>query len=282
MKMKLRYLGTAAAEGFPGMFCICDACRRAKEAGGRNIRGRSQAIVNEELLIDFPADTAMRVLNGSLDLPSIHHCIITHHHSDHLYAPDLEMRRRGMCVADDEIFHMYASKPASDHIGEMIAKFELDGIVELHKVNPFDEFVVDGKYKVTALPADHAKYNAKEDWCAVFYLIEDGKSALLYANDTGYFPESVWDYLENKKPLLTMVSLDCTGGDLRQWRENHMGLRTCKEVRERLEKIGCVTSDTVFYVNHFSHNCGHTHDELVPIAAEYGFEVSYDGCEVDM
>lgn len=280
--MRLRYLGTAAAEGFPGIFCTCDCCQRAREAGGRNIRGRSQAIINEELLIDFPADTTMRFLNGMLDLPKIHHCLITHHHSDHLYAADLEMRRRGMCAADDEVFQIYASKPASDEIEEVIAKYDLDDVVELYKVKPFDEFVVADKYKVTAFPANHAKMNAKEDWCAVFYLIEDGESKLLYGHDTGYFPESVWDYLESKKPLLTVVSLDCTGGDTIQWRENHMGLKTCKEVRERMEKIGCVTNDTLFYLNHFTHNCGQTYDELVPIAAGYGFQVSYDGCEVEI
>lgn len=280
--MKLRYLGTAAAEGFPGIFCVCDTCRRARQAGGRNIRGRSQAIIDDELLIDFPADTTMRFLNGSLNLLDIHHCLITHHHSDHLYAADLEMRRRGMSVTDGEVFKIYASKPASDNIEAVITRSHLEGIVELHKVKPFDEFVVAGKYRITAFPADHAKAGAKEDWCAVFYLIEDGERSLLYAHDTGYFPESVWDYLENKRPHLGMISLDCTGGELRQWRENHMGLKACREVLERLEKIGCVTSDTLFYVNHFSHNCGHTHDELVPIAAEYGFEVSYDGCEVEI
>lgn len=280
--MKLRYLGTAAAEGFPGIFCVCDTCRRAREAGGRNIRGRSQAIINEELLIDFPADTVTRTLNGTLDILPVHHCLITHHHSDHLYAPDLEMRRRGMSVADEEVFHMYASKPATEKIEEMIEKFELNGSVELHHVQPFDEFIVADKYKVTAFPADHAKHNAKEDWCAVFYLIEDGEKTLLYAHDTGYFPESVWNYLESKKPKLNMISLDCTGGKLVRMIRNHMDLQTCRDVCERLREIGCVTDETVCYVNHFSHNCGHTHDELVPIAAEYGFEVSYDGCEVEM
>lgn len=39
--MKLQYLGTAAAEGFPGMFCNCTACERARKAGGKNIRTRS-------------------------------------------------------------------------------------------------------------------------------------------------------------------------------------------------------------------------------------------------
>ena len=51
--MKLTYHGTAAAEAFPGMFCTCDTCERARKAGGRNIRGRSQALVNDDLLIDF-------------------------------------------------------------------------------------------------------------------------------------------------------------------------------------------------------------------------------------
>lgn len=54
--MIFRYMGTAAAEGIPALFCQCDVCRRAAEAGGRNIRGRSGAMINGKILIDFPAD----------------------------------------------------------------------------------------------------------------------------------------------------------------------------------------------------------------------------------
>ena len=43
--MKLTYLGTAAAEGWPAAFCNCDGCRAARRLGGRNIRTRSQALV---------------------------------------------------------------------------------------------------------------------------------------------------------------------------------------------------------------------------------------------
>ena len=35
--MKLQFLGTAAAERIPAMFCACDTCKRALRAGGRNI-----------------------------------------------------------------------------------------------------------------------------------------------------------------------------------------------------------------------------------------------------
>lgn len=34
--MKIKYLGTAAAERIPAMFCKCDVCRAARENGGRD------------------------------------------------------------------------------------------------------------------------------------------------------------------------------------------------------------------------------------------------------
>ena len=55
--MKVKYLGTAAREGFPAMFCVCDNCKKAWERGERNIRSRSQVIVDNDLLIDLPGDT---------------------------------------------------------------------------------------------------------------------------------------------------------------------------------------------------------------------------------
>ncbi|HBN84914.1 MAG TPA: hypothetical protein DDZ89_13850, partial [Clostridiales bacterium] len=76
--MRFKYLGTAAAEGWPAMFCQCEACKKARKAGGKNIRTRSQAVVDDKLLIDFPADTYMHVLYQGLDLANIQHCLITH------------------------------------------------------------------------------------------------------------------------------------------------------------------------------------------------------------
>ena len=45
--MKIHILGTAAAEGFPAMFCECDTCKIARAEGGRSIRARSQAVIDE-------------------------------------------------------------------------------------------------------------------------------------------------------------------------------------------------------------------------------------------
>lgn len=272
--MKFTFLGTSAAEGFPAMFCTCDTCRRAAIAGGRNLRGRSQALVNEDLLIDFPADTCMRVLTGKLDLPSVRHCLITHSHSDHLYAQDLSMRRDGYAVVPDSVpFTIYASEYAGASIRKVIAENELEqkGYVRYRQIRPFEPFQV-LHYTVTPLKADHCPGT-------VLYLIADGDKKLLYAHDTGYFPEETWWYLEQTKPQLSFVSLDCTFGP-RQERINHMGLDADREVANRLRKTGCVDGSTIIYVNHFTHFCGATYDEIVPMAEKYGFGVSYDNCSI--
>lgn len=69
--MKIKYLGTAAAEGVPAIFCRCEVCRKSKAAGGRNIRTRSQSIIDDRLLLDFCPDTFIHTLRDNIDLISI-------------------------------------------------------------------------------------------------------------------------------------------------------------------------------------------------------------------
>ena len=66
--MKFKFLGTAAAEGVPGLFCNCEICEKTRILKGKNIRTRSQSLINDDLLIDFPADTYLHVLNYGLEI----------------------------------------------------------------------------------------------------------------------------------------------------------------------------------------------------------------------
>ena len=55
--------------------------------------------------------------------------------------------------------------------------------------------------------------------------------------------------------------------------------------KDALVCCGCVHIDknSKLVLNHFSHNgINSTYTEFVPIAAENGFEVSYDGMEIDV
>lgn len=81
-------IGNRGGGGMPAMFCDCEKCRKATMLGGRNIRSRSQAIVNDRLLIDFPCDTFYHLNLNHIDITKINHCIITHAHSDHYYEED--------------------------------------------------------------------------------------------------------------------------------------------------------------------------------------------------
>ncbi len=93
--MKIKYLGKAAAEGVPSIFCESEACKQAMDMGGKYIRTRSQALINDDLLIDFPDDTYMHYLTYKFDWKRIKSCIITHSHQDYLYHEEVEMRRPG-------------------------------------------------------------------------------------------------------------------------------------------------------------------------------------------
>jgi len=66
--MNIKFLGTAAAEGWPALFCQCEYCIKARENGGKNIRTRSSCIIDEKYMVDFPPDTYMHVLNNKLNL----------------------------------------------------------------------------------------------------------------------------------------------------------------------------------------------------------------------
>ncbi len=276
--MKIKYYGTAAAEGFPGMFCSCETCEKARKKGGKNLRTRSQTVINDELMIDFSADTYFHVLNYGLDLRKIKACIITHGHDDHVYPYDFAYRGFGYSHFPEnekkEPMQIYATKASSNeylHILEKIKNRDEESI-NFNEITTFTTYEILG-YKVTPLKADHAKYLDP-----VIYIIEKDNKAILYAHDTGYFPDETWEYIEKSNIKFDFISLDCTSILRDTAVHNHMGIKTCTEVKERILKKNA-DENTVFCLHHFSHNGGLIYDDLVPVAKELGFSVSYDTAE---
>lgn len=274
--MKFQYLGTAAAEGWPGLFCECENCERARAAGGKNIRKRSQAILDSRLLLDFPMDTYANFAFAGINGAKINSCLITHSHEDHFTPVDFFTRQ-------EPFAHIRDKKPMEIYgMGAVIRKYyDMNGGKNpyeddfvFHEIHPFDVFEVNG-YTVTALPADH---DQKSD--PVNYIISDGDKTMLYAHDTGYFKEEIWQYLTDKKFRFHFVSLDCTN-ILLTWRTGHMGIDACVDVKNRMLEAGLADEKTIFCVSHFSHNGGLIFDEMVPVMKEYGILVSYDGMEIN-
>ena len=280
--MHLKYYGTAAAEGIPGMFCTCPVCRESLRLGGKNIRTRSQALVDGRLLIDFPPDTYDHMLRYGLDLPSIETLLLTHAHQDHLYAQDFENRKPGFAhvggrdTRHTEPLRVYATAKAMEYVRAADGdRLEARDVIQLHEIAAYEPFQVDD-FTVTAMTADH-----NPAYGPVIYAIARAGKTMLYANDTGYFPDATWEYLARVKPCFDYISLDCTGMIMKDYRRGHMCLEVNAEVRERLLSIGCADESTIFCAHHFSHNGGLIHDDLVKEAAKIGFLVSHDGMEIE-
>lgn len=280
--MKIKFLGTAAAEAIPGVFCDCEVCKKSRMLGGKNIRTRSQALIDGKILIDFPADTYFHSIVHGIELSKIHTCLITHNHSDHLYTPELWCRGKGIAHTDDDTaLTLYATRGAYRQIYDTILKNALDesGRVFAKMVVPFKPFEVEG-YTVTALKASH---DVQSD--PVIYLIQkDGKS-LLYAHDTGYFPDATIEYLKNSGVKLDLVSYDCCAAvkfdEEYAAHSGHMNLIANAKTNDILKENGNVTDKTVCVVNHFSHNATPVHEEMAAAAAKYCFTASYDGLEIE-
>lgn len=276
--MKIKYLGTAAAEGVPGIFCDCENCKKTRELGGRNIRTRSQAIIDDTLLIDFPADTYMHFLNYNLPLTKIKTCIITHSHMDHLYPIEIEMRKDGFAHIDSgEPLTFYSAKSGYDMLADIVKRYSIsERDIKLVEIKPFTEFAAEG-YKIMPIKAEH-----DEKSTPVVYAIEkDGKS-IFYANDTSELCEESMNALRCRKTPFNVISLDCTEACKDITYIGHLNLKRCIAVREQFLHDEIADRNTVFVLNHFSHNGENVvYDDFARIAGENGFLVSYDGMELE-
>ncbi len=277
--MKIKYFGTAAYEGIPALFCQCETCKRAMKLGGKNMRTRAQALINEEILMDLNPDTVAHYQQFRFDWQKIKYCLITHSHSDHFYPKDLVMLSEPSYTHNVSPIAFYAGNSAYQQIKTVFSSPNSDPArATVTEVRSGDLFRA-GENRILVLSADHSPEHS-----AVIYAVEDkdGKR-ILYAHDTGIFCASV---IADMKRLgrFDIVSLDCTGTFRPEgWEHGHMSLRTNVLMKELLFKEHLADRSTKFVVTHFSHNglLGHDHEELCKEAEKCGFLVGYDGLEIE-
>ena len=280
--MKLRYMGTAACERIPAMFCNCEVCRRALEKGGKNMMSRSQMLIDDTLLVDFSGETYWHFLQLGRTLWDIDHVLITHSHCDHLSLEDFCCRTSGQARGvRTEKMRLYTSAGVLERMrAAMDARDDkynpqIPERWEFVVIETFKPFRA-GDYTVTPLPASHAG----EEEAFIFLIEKDGK-ALFYGNDTGYFNEAVDDYLVAHNKHVHFLSLDCAKGDTQLTYTTHMSMAEGRRIADRFLARGIIDESTQLYYTHFSHGCGMIHDELEQAAKKYGFRVTHDGLETE-
>lgn len=278
--MRLTQFGTGAAERIPAIFCECRVCMNAKTKRGKEIRTQAQALVNDDLLLDFGGDSYHHYLEHGIPLTRLSDLLVTHWHSDHFYGEDLAYRMHAYGNDFEQLMTVHGTETVQEFYQRAFGLEQQRDASRLrfHTVHAGDRFqVVAGKYTVDVFDAQHG-HNYGD---CVFFGINDGQKAVLYAHDTGPFSADAWKQIENAGVIYDYVSLDCTLGFSNARTPVHMTLPENVAVRERLGDLGLVGDHTIFVSNHFSHNAGATHEELVEQASRVGFRVAYDGMTTD-
>ena len=273
--MRLFFLGTGAAEGYPGIFCNCDACNQARALGGRNIRLRSALLVNDDLLVDFGPDLLGAAQRHNRNLSGVRTGLVTHGHSDHLLSMNFEMRAATFTAnLPIPTLDLFAPRSVTGQLEQSFPDLE-ELRLRIQPVHAFERWE-HGGYTFQAF---HAFHLIDQQEAAVFYKISDGSHTVLYATDTGSFPEDTWDALKGQS--FDVIILEETLGSDESYSQ-HLGFKGFLAHIQRMRAEGMLRPGGRVFAHHFSHSGNPLYESLVALFAPHQVEVAYDGLEINL
>lgn len=272
--MKLQFLGTGSAEGFPALFCNCGVCETARQRGGPDRRTRASVLLDDTIKIDLPPDTLAHVHHYGLDLSRLQHLLFTHSHDDHFAVRELQYLSPNFAPERRGPLNVWGTRELIKKLLPETAHFFEEAPLCFNPVAPFREFTV-GHLGVTPIVAQH-----KEDELCLNYLVRSGDTTLLYATDTGWYEPLTWEFLAGR-PIHAVVA-ECGKGISDNTYRGHMSVDEVRAFKARLVDGGGLAADAPFWVTHIAHTGLLLHRELGEVLAPSGIRVAYDGLVVDL
>ena len=282
--MQITFLGTAAANAFPEAFCKCENCVKARGVGGKNLRKRSAALINDDLLVDLGPDIMAASQIHNFPLTNVCYCLQTHPHADHLDLSHLLSRSPGFGVVGAPRLHFYASSATLERANQTFRR-DLSGFglfddeaeeelnLKIHHIKPFELLLV-GTYKVIAFPANHAPR-----FGALLYAIESDGCSIFYGTDTAELLDETWQAFRAQKQRFDVVVLDHTYGP-NEPGSDHLSAHQVAEHTERMRDEGILKENGRVFATHIAHEGNPVHTELVEFAERNGYGIAYDGLVV--
>lgn len=312
--MKVTFLGTAAAEGYPALWCRCERCVVARERGGDNLRLRSSILINDDLLIDPGPDLVASTIRLGVDVADAQAILITHLHDDHLDPTGFLWRGAGFALPPLPVAEIIATAPTlarlHDREGKLLdaagLRFAPRPVSSGERVTvstggthdpdprvrPGRSRTADGAppattaraYEIVVLPASHARPDEQASFFVVRQtsgpeLSQGHPSTVLYATDTGPFSEEAWkllDQLGHDGWTFGASIIDATLG-LGGPGTSHMNLEQVVWHHAELGRRRLLSPNADRFAHHFSHNATPAHRELTAHLAQFGVIPSHDG-----
>lgn len=284
--MRLTFLGTAAAEGYPNAFCACSNCETARSRGGKDIRRRSSALIDDQFLIDLGPDLQGASAALGIPLTGIRYAAQTHEHIDHLEPGNFFSRSDMVGLPNKVSMEWLATTGALDRASRTFDGFQPGqsfadpAIQDLFNVRhtaiaPYEERQL-GPYRVFAVPANHAR-----NLQPLLYAIERDGRQLFYATDTTTLPGEVWRALTERGWRFNVVVMDHTFG-VEDRSTGHLNAVEFRAHLAAMRSHRLLADGARIYATHIAHHSNPPHDELGALAVPHGYGIAWDGLTVEV
>ncbi len=316
--MRVTFLGTGAGEPTPDPWCTCPACAAARALGGRDVRLRSAALINDDLLIDLGPDVPAACARLGIALGRVQAALVTHPHRDHLDFGAIGGRDRTWPGTPLPALDLYASRAACDQLANPNGRpYDLAKLrVTPHPIGRGACFTVatggataadprlpvgagtlpacpPRRYDIWTLHANHFEHAGSPDrFEPMLFVVRQtagpevaGRGALpalLYATDTDTFLPETWRALDRVAAAgvrIGMAVIDGTYGT-RVAGGNHMTTGRMVAHHRELARRGLLTAGATRFATHLLHTGNPPHDELAALLAPHGIAPAYDGLAV--
>ena len=280
--MRITMLGTAAI-GYPLAFCNCENCKSARIRKGKSIRKSASILINDDLIIDLGPDTQTAMNMYDKDMGNIRYLLQTHSHTDHYEEDLLCTRTPYMVVKKYNKLEIYAHQNCLNMMSERIKLYENADLITEEGSNKLKvhsnalsagDVVEFGEYKVKAIETTHDLKHG-----SLLYVISQNNKNVFYATDTPALTENALNQLKNIN--LDVVIMDHTFGNV-DYSYSHLNEKLFIEQIKKLREINCINDNTKIYGTHISHDGMSYHEEIEKRAISNGYNIAYDGMEIEI
>ena len=279
--MEILFLGTRAADYGPGCFAGME------DRFDRDNRRATSTLLNGRILLDAGAHVLDSLRIAGADLSAITDIIITHFHSDHFNAKNIETIANANRQAErQEPLRLWISAAAwrkaqedPSSVPAAVAGLPRMEGVKICPMELMETYEVCKDFLVTGLPANHdPKYFPQH------LLIEEEtgekRQKIFYGMDGGWMLRDTFYKIRGQK--LDLMILDCTVGDyLGDYRmSDHNSIPMIRVMLPSLRTVEAIDDHTVVYIDHLAVTLHRSHEETVRICREDGIHVAYDGLRI--
>ncbi|OGG95782.1 hypothetical protein A2V95_02860 [Candidatus Kuenenbacteria bacterium RBG_16_41_7] len=249
--MKIKFLGTSAGWPLPRLGCKDEICSSTEP---KDRRTRSQALINDVLLLDVGPDTYFHLSQPNIDTTKIKYAAITHEHPDHT---------SGLW----DLGHIYNSKPIKVIVHpstfQKIKKLFFYKEFEILETEAGSPVKVNG-LEVSLLPVNHTGSSFR-------ILVKEGNKRLFWAPDFKSLPIETIEILKS----VDLIAMD--GSELRIKTPSHQTI-------EEGVKLGKLLDAKKTYFIHIGHRAL-PHEKFEIFLKRKGgprFQVAYDRLQVEL